>query len=143
MLPAYAELHCRSNFSFLTAASHPEELVSRAAQLGYAALAITDECSLAGVVRAHGAARQLGVHLVIGAEMQLTPATGINQPYVNVHVGDGESPPSLSEVERRHIELVLGYTGGNKARAARILGITAATLYNKLKLYKAADAKSP
>ncbi|MCO5123802.1 MAG: error-prone DNA polymerase [Rhizobacter sp.] len=72
MLPAYAELHCRSNFSFLTAASHPEELVSRAAQLGYAALAITDECSLAGVVRAHGAARQLGVHLVIGAEMQLT-----------------------------------------------------------------------
>jgi error-prone DNA polymerase len=72
VLPAYAELHCRSNFSFLTAASHPEELVSRAAQLGYAALAITDECSLAGVVRAHGAARQLGVHLVIGAEMQLT-----------------------------------------------------------------------
>ncbi len=77
MLPAYAELHCRSNFSFLSAASHPEELVSRAAALGYAALAITDECSLAGVVRAHGAAKQLGLHLVIGAEMQLTlPGTG-------------------------------------------------------------------
>ena len=72
MLPAYAELHCRSNFSFLTAASHPEELVARAAALGYAALAITDECSLAGVVRAHGAAKRLGVHLVVGAEMQLT-----------------------------------------------------------------------
>ena len=48
-LPAYAELHCLSNFSFLRGASHPEELVARAAALGYAALAITDECSLAGV----------------------------------------------------------------------------------------------
>ena len=57
-LPAYAELHCRSNFSFLTGASHPEELVARAAQLGYAAIAITDECSVAGVVRAHEEARR-------------------------------------------------------------------------------------
>jgi len=57
-LPAYAELHCRSNFSFLTGASHPEELVARAHELGYTALAITDECSFAGVVRAHGEARQ-------------------------------------------------------------------------------------
>ena len=72
VLPAYAELHCRSNFSFLTAASHPEELVARAAELGYAALAITDECSLAGVVRAHGEARRRQLHLVVGAEMQLT-----------------------------------------------------------------------
>ncbi len=53
MLPPYAELHCRSNFSFLTGASHPEELLARAAELGYEALAITDECSVAGVVRAH------------------------------------------------------------------------------------------
>jgi error-prone DNA polymerase len=52
-LPAYAELHCRSNFSFLTGASHPEELVQRALELRYAGLAITDECSVAGVVRAH------------------------------------------------------------------------------------------
>ncbi|HRI18229.1 MAG TPA: PHP domain-containing protein, partial [Burkholderiaceae bacterium] len=72
MLPGYAELHCRSNFSFLTAASHPEELVARAAALGYAALAITDECSLAGVVRAHGEAKRRQLHLVVGAEMQLT-----------------------------------------------------------------------
>ena len=71
-LPGYAELHCRSNFSFLTAASHPEELVARAAELGYAALAITDECSLAGVVRAHGEAKRRQLHLVVGAEMQLT-----------------------------------------------------------------------
>ena len=70
-LPAYAELHCRSNFSFLSGASHPEELVARAAQLGYAALAITDECSLAGVVRAHVEARRVGLHLIVGTELQL------------------------------------------------------------------------
>ena len=56
----YAELHCLSNFSFLRGASHPEELVERAAELGYAALAVTDECSVAGVVRAHLAARERG-----------------------------------------------------------------------------------
>ena len=49
----YAELHCLSNFTFLRGASHPEEQVEQAAELGYAALALTDECSLAGVVRAH------------------------------------------------------------------------------------------
>jgi error-prone DNA polymerase len=72
MLPPYAELHCRSNFSFLTGASHPEELVLRAAHLGYSALAITDECSLSGVVRAHTEAKRCGLHLIIGSEMQLT-----------------------------------------------------------------------
>ena len=55
-LPDYAELHCLSNFSFLRGASHPEELVEQAAAQGYAALALTDACSLAGVVRAHRAA---------------------------------------------------------------------------------------
>ena len=48
----YAELHCKTNFSFLEGASHPDELVLRAAELGYAALAVTDRNSLAGVVRA-------------------------------------------------------------------------------------------
>ncbi len=71
MLPSYAELHCRSNFSFLTGASHPEELVQRAHVLGYGALALTDECSLAGVVRAHAEAERIGLHLVVGAEVQL------------------------------------------------------------------------
>lgn len=70
-LPPYAELHCLSNFSFLVGASHPEELVERAHHLGYSALALTDECSLAGVVRAHNAARQHGLHLVVGSEMRL------------------------------------------------------------------------
>ena len=70
-LPAYAELHCVSNFTFLRGASHPEELAARAAQLGYAALAITDECSLAGVVRAHVAAKEHNLKLIIGAEFRL------------------------------------------------------------------------
>ncbi len=65
----YAELHAKTNFSFLEGASHPDELVTRAAELGYAALAITDRNSLAGVVRAHGAAKQAGVKLLVGAEI--------------------------------------------------------------------------
>src|SRR5437016_1593556 len=57
----YAELHCRTNFSFLEGASHADELVARAAELGYAALAVTDQSSLAGVVRAHVAAKEAGL----------------------------------------------------------------------------------
>ena len=75
MLPAYAELHCLSNFSFLRGASHPEELVERARALGYAALAITDECSFSGVVRAHLAAKHAGLPLVIGSEVTLDDGT--------------------------------------------------------------------
>ena len=65
---SYAELHCYSNFSFLKGASHPEELVSEAARLDYQAIAITDECSLAGVVRAHVACREQGIKLLVGSE---------------------------------------------------------------------------
>lgn len=65
----YAELHCKTNFSFLEGASHGEELVAQAALCGYAAIAITDRNSLAGVVRAHGAAKDLGQKLIIGAEV--------------------------------------------------------------------------
>jgi len=67
----YAELHCLSNFSFLRGASHPEELVERAAALGYRALALTDECSVAGAVRAHLAAREHGLKLIVGSEFRL------------------------------------------------------------------------
>ena len=70
-LPAYAELHSLSNFTFLRGASHPEELVREAHGLGYQALALTDECSLAGVVRAHVAACALGFKLIIGTEVTL------------------------------------------------------------------------
>jgi len=74
MFPSYAELHCLSNFTFLRGASHPEELVERAARLGYSAIAITDECSLAGVVRAHTAAKEAGIKLIVGAELALGAA---------------------------------------------------------------------
>jgi uncharacterized protein (DUF433 family) len=56
--PRYAELHCTSNFSFLQGASHPEEIVQRARALGYEAVAITDRGTLAGIVRAHAAAKE-------------------------------------------------------------------------------------
>jgi error-prone DNA polymerase len=65
----YAELHCLSNFSFLRGASHPQELVRTATELGYLGLALTDECSVAGVVRAHTAAKGLPLKLVIGSEL--------------------------------------------------------------------------
>jgi error-prone DNA polymerase len=68
----YAELQVTSNFSFLRGASHPEELVARAAELGLAAVAITDRNSLAGVVRAHIAAKAAGVRLLVGARLDFT-----------------------------------------------------------------------
>src|SRR5258706_15640262 len=74
MQPNYAELHCLSNFSFLRGASHPEELVQHAQALGYHALALTDECSVAGTVRAHLAARDFGFKLIIGAEFTVADA---------------------------------------------------------------------
>ncbi len=67
-IPEYAELRCVSNFSFLRGASQPEELVERARQLGYTALAIADECSMSGIVRAHTAARQHGLKLLVGSQ---------------------------------------------------------------------------
>lgn len=70
-LPAYAELHCISNYSFLRGASHPAELVEQAATLGYTALALTDECSVAGIVRAHVAARNHAIQLIVGSELRL------------------------------------------------------------------------
>ncbi|MCB1688657.1 MAG: error-prone DNA polymerase [Halioglobus sp.] len=70
-MSSYAELHCLSCYSFLRAASHPHELVERAAALGYRALAITDECSFAGIVKAHVAAKEAGIQLLIGSELVL------------------------------------------------------------------------
>jgi len=69
--PPYAELHCVSNFTFLRGASQPEELIERAHALGYTALALTDECSVAGVVRAHLKARESGFKLIVGSEFRL------------------------------------------------------------------------
>jgi error-prone DNA polymerase len=68
---SYAELHALSNFTFLRGASHPEELVETAAALGYEALAITDECTMSGIVRAHTAAKEHGLKLIVGSELHL------------------------------------------------------------------------
>ena len=70
-MTAYAELHCLSNFSFGRGASSARELFERAKTCGYAALAITDECSLAGIVRALEASRETGLPLIVGSEIQL------------------------------------------------------------------------
>jgi len=76
-LPDYAELQVTSNFSFLEGASHPGELVIAAKGLGYKAIAITDRNSLAGVVRAHAAAKEHGIQLVIGARLDLTDGASL------------------------------------------------------------------
>ncbi|MDO4682936.1 MAG: error-prone DNA polymerase [Lautropia sp.] len=70
-LPDYAELHCVSDFSFLRGAASADQLFRRAAACGYRALAITDECSLAGIVRAFEASKAHGVPLIVGSEFQL------------------------------------------------------------------------
>ena len=67
----YAELHCLSNFSFQRGASSARELFERAKACGYRALAITDECTMAGIVRALEASRATGVALIVGTEIQL------------------------------------------------------------------------
>jgi error-prone DNA polymerase len=98
----YAELHCRTNFSFLEGASHAQELVQTAAELGYAALAVTDRNSLAGVVRAHGAAKDLKFKIIIGAEV-----TPVDAPSIVLWATDRASYGRLSQlltVGRRRAE---------------------------------------
>ena len=82
-VPGFAELRCLSNFSFLRGASKPEELVLRAKALGYAALALTDECSMAGIVRAHVQAKECGLPLVVGSQFQVqcNPAEPSTAPF--------------------------------------------------------------
>ncbi|MCX7294005.1 error-prone DNA polymerase [Janthinobacterium sp.] len=98
VLPEYAELYCLSNFSFLHGASHAEELVARSVQLAYRALAITDECSLAGVVRAHATAKRADFPLIIGAHFHLTQADGSPGPSLLALVRDCDGYGNLSEL---------------------------------------------
>src|SRR4030088_3200937 len=67
---SYAELLCCSNFTFQRGASHARELIRRAKDLGYAAIAITDECTLAGIVRAYEAATEADIQLIIGSQFR-------------------------------------------------------------------------
>ena len=74
---SYVELQTTSNFSFLKGASHPEELVHRAVELEHKAIAITDRNTLAGVVRAHLAARETGIKIIVGARLDFTDSESI------------------------------------------------------------------
>ena len=96
----YAELHALSNFTFLRGASHPEELIARAQELGYAALALTDECSMAGAVRAHVAAKRAGFRLIHGAEIRLA---------------DGPALVALATSRRGYAQLCRLITRGRRA----------------------------
>ena len=101
-LPDYAELHCVSNFSFLRGASHAEELVARAQELGYTALAITDECSFAGLVRAHGAAKAVGMRLICGSEITL--ADGMKLVLLAQNRAGYGNLSAIVSLGRRHAE---------------------------------------
>src|ERR1700683_5428878 len=73
----YAEMDVTTNFSFLRGASHPDELVYRAAELGHTAIAVTDLNSVAGVVRAHEAAKEAGIKLCVGARLSFSDAPDV------------------------------------------------------------------
>lgn len=74
---SYAELLATSNFTFLTGASHPDELVIRAAELGLSGIAITDRNSFAGIVRGHAVAKEHGVRYIVGVRLVLTDGPDI------------------------------------------------------------------
>ncbi|SFV16382.1 error-prone DNA polymerase [Pseudoduganella namucuonensis] len=114
-LPPYAELFCLTNFSFLQGASHAEELVERALRLDYAALAITDECSLAGVVRAHGVAKRAGLPLLIGAHFHLTDPDGTPGLSLLALAQNREGYGNLSEL------ITLGRTRAEVAKGSYLL----------------------
>src|SRR4051812_27512078 len=77
MTAGYAELQATSNFSFLRGASHPDELVLAAALLGHQAIALADRNSLAGIVRAHKAAKEAGIRFVVGCRLDLADAPSL------------------------------------------------------------------
>jgi len=128
-LPDYAELHALSNFSFQRGASHADELAERAAELGYQALAITDECSVAGVVKAHQAARAHGLKLLPGAEF-LVQAADAFRLVVLPHNAAGwgnlcefitEARRAGDEIEKGSYRVVLGETDFSRLADCEIL----------------------
>ena len=98
----YAELHCISNFTFLRGASYPEELVMQAKAQGYYAIAITDECSMSGAVRAHVEAKKQGVKLIIGSEFHLTTNSRTRSSHFNTGAAasDIEFKDNFNEIEQ-------------------------------------------
>src|SRR6188472_2433930 len=94
----YAPLWCKSNFSFLEGASHAEELVEEAHRLGMRSIAITDRDGVYGMIRAHVKAKELGVHLVCGAQVTVAPVgarlveSRVTVPVVGLHHDEGRGP---------------------------------------------------
>ncbi len=122
MLPSYAELHCLSNFTFLRGASHAEELVTQASKLGYSALAITDECSVAGVVRAHVAAKETGLKLIIGSEFKLDDGLRLVLLAENLN-GYGNLCELITRARRRSAKGKYRVTRNDFANAADCLAL--------------------
>ena len=112
-MTAYAELHCLSNFSFGRGASSARELFERAKACGYAALAITDECSLAGIVRALEASRETSLPLIVGSEIQLA---------------DGPKIVVLCETKEGYTSLCSLITTGRRASEKGTYRLTCADL---------------
>ncbi|MDX3893296.1 error-prone DNA polymerase [Pusillimonas sp.] len=97
-LPDYAELDCISNFSFLSGASHPYELVRQAAQLGYSALALADECSVAGVVRAYIESLEHSIHLIVGSRFRLDTDKPEDELHIIALARNDEGYANLAEL---------------------------------------------
>lgn len=99
----YAELHCHTNFSFLDGVSHPADLVVRAAELGYEALAVTDHDGFRGVVPAHEAARAVGLPIVYGTEVAIVADDGEPDPIPGPGPVDAtSSAPRRGRIRRMH-----------------------------------------
>lgn len=128
-LPDYAELHALSNFSFQRGASHAEELAERASELGYQALAVTDECSVAGVVKAHEAARAYGLKLLPGAEFLVQAAYAFRLVVLprdaagwgNLCEFITEARRAGDEIEKGSYRVVLGETDFSRLTDCEIL----------------------
>ena len=113
---SYVPLWCRSNFSFLDGASHPDELVEQAHALGIEALALTDRDGVYGIVRAHVKARELGVRLIVGAEVTVGDAVADAGAVVRGGRSRGGLVPAGDETDAA--------TGGAGAAAGAATGET-------------------
>ncbi|MBP0624692.1 error-prone DNA polymerase [Cupriavidus consociatus] len=115
-LPDYVELHCISNFTFLTGASHPGELIERAFGLGYRGLALTDECSVAGTARAHDAIQTLRkrLHDAVARSAARGAEADIDEPLLDpeVDVEPGEDDPAAHASRHQRLQALAAAADG-------------------------------